>query len=204
MSAATDPLAELVLPALLHKLGNHTQLLANLNTLLGIEGGAELALARGEDLVRASSSVRELGWVMAALASACGADMMLARRERSGLRVLAAFVQEALRRKLRDLHLPREPLPDLAPAAAGGWEVPWALCTLACERALGGPPGTAVDVGCERGAPRGWSLWVAGGVRAEAGEERVRAWLPGAEVESSPERTTLALPDAWLSPAPAA
>ena len=187
------------MPALLHKLNNHTQLLSNLDTLLGMPGGEEVALARGDDLKRASESVHDLGWLMALLASACGADGMMERRNPAGLRVLAEFLREALRRRGDDLVLPGAPLPDVAPHAAQGWQVPWAFGTLVCARLPSGAGPGIVQVTCERDEG-GWTLAFSGGVAPEESPPAL-ARLPEAEVEVDAERTLLRLPREWLTPA---
>jgi hypothetical protein len=122
-----DPLTAALLPVLMHRLNNATQLLLGLNSLLASGGGTHLAERRGADLAQASQAIDEVGWLLGVLASASGADLLLARRARRGLAPVVVAVREALRRCDRELGPSAEPLPDLASGIADGWQVPWGV-----------------------------------------------------------------------------
>ena len=87
-SSAGDPLGAALLPVLLHRLGNAGQLLSALRSVLGLEGGERALHERADDLATTAREVEELGWALAALASASGADLLLARREPRGADIL--------------------------------------------------------------------------------------------------------------------
>lgn len=196
---AGDPLAAALLPVLLHRLGNSTQLLTALNAVAGEEGGARSIEERSPDLARASRSIRELGYVLAVIASASGADLLLERREARGLEPLVGAVRDALRRAGRDLDPPADPLPALAPATGRGWELAWAVgATLwAAGRALA--PGEALAWSLARRGG-GWVLEVRRpaplGLRALA--PLLQRRLPDARLELEEEAWRLSLPGPWL------
>ena len=194
---ALDPLAAALLPVLLHKLNNTTQLLSGFATLLAMRGGQEMLVERTDDLAGASLSVDELGWLLAVLASACGANLLLARREARGLEILVAMLRDALRREHSVVLESCEPLPQLHPAPLDGWQVPWAVGTLLWSS------------GCEleSGARLTWHAAFAdehfvieapASPRSEDAATRVAERLPGAQVTCNTERWRLALPRAWV------
>lgn len=198
---ALDPLASALLPVLLHKLNNTTQLISGFATLLAMRGGEELLVDRSDDLAGASLSVDELGWLLAVLASACGADLLLTRREARGLEILVAMLRDALRRKHSVVLAPCGPLPDLHPAPLDGWQIPWAVGTLLWSS------------GCELepGAQLAWSAAFAkdsfvieapAGTGSAEAAQRVAVRLPGAEVACDADRWRLRLPGAWLQRPP--
>jgi hypothetical protein len=206
-----DPLVATLLPVLMHELTNATQLLATMNTLLGIEGGEQLALSRTRDLARTSSRVDELGWMLAALASAAGADLLLERRERNGISILLAGVRETLRRRGCDLMLPEDPLPELDPNPAsvlgplGGWEIPWAVAALVVSSAQNLPRGKSLSLRLRIGAAGEPTRFSAPcGPPAETLARLVRLRLPGARLDIGTESWSLSIPDAWLNPSSAA
>lgn len=126
--AAGDRLAAALMPVVLHGLNNTTQLLASLNALLALDRSQALFERRAGDVAYAARVVDELGWVLAVLASASGADVLLERRRSAGLRPLLETVRDALRRDGSDLELP-EVLPELEPDVGRGWELPWAVAS---------------------------------------------------------------------------
>lgn len=137
-TTGTDPLARALMPVLLHRLNNATQVLAGWNSLLGLPGAESLLARRADDLAEAAQTADEIGYVLAVLASAAGADLLLERRSAVGLVPLLALVREALRRGGRDLAGPGEDLPRLAAAGGAGWEAAWATAAWlhACGSAL--------------------------------------------------------------------
>jgi len=122
-----DPLTAALLPVLMHRLNNATQLLQGLNSLLALREDASLIERRGADLAHASKTIDEVGWMLAVLASASGADLLLARRDRRGLAPFLTAVHEALRRCDRELAPCNVALPDLSSGVADGWQLPWGI-----------------------------------------------------------------------------
>ena len=172
-----DPLVELLLPSVIHRLGNATQLLTGLNSMLALGDveGRQLVASRGQDLERAGSRATEVGYALAVLGSAQGAELLLARREREGLRWLMGFLAEALRRQ--GLLLSPCELPDLAPGAGDGWRPPWAVARVVLASALHAGEGATVH----------WSLQA----KADAWHLELASPLPAtppATVEASWER----------------
>ncbi len=196
---SSDPLAVALLPVLLHKLAGATQLLSGLNALLGIEGGEEFALTRSDDLGAASKTAHDLGWLMAVLASAGGANLLLERREPRGIEIVLDVLADALRRSGRELRGVGLAPPALAPGALDGWQVPWSVGTLLLSAANDLPPDEPLE----------WSLEPIddGGVRltAKAGDAVARIAplvterLPGARLAVGEGRFALSLPGDWLA-----
>ena len=120
-----DALSEAILPVLLHELANVTQNLTGLHSILAMEGGTELFARRQADLVRSGQLAEDLGWAMAVLGSACGENLLLARREPRGLSILFTLVQKACRREGLDVQPCPPDLPQLAPGCLDGWQLPW-------------------------------------------------------------------------------
>ncbi len=194
-------LSAALFPVLLHKLANATQLLTSLNSLLALDGGAELALSRTEDLARTSSQVEDLGWMLAALASAAGADLVMERREPEALSIFARALREALRRRGRELAVEPDPLPRLAPRAAHGWELPWALGALLYSAGESLPAGAPLRLQWERDPSSERARFRASGgeaVRALAPE--ILSRVPGAEFRSESDSWELTVPLSWLEP----
>jgi hypothetical protein len=186
-----------MLPVLLHRVANATQLLTGLDALLGIDPGA--LEARAGDLACAGERVDEAGWLLALLASAAGAHLLLDRRERAGLGPLVACVRECLRREQHDLAEPQGRLPDLWPGVAAGWQLPWAVGSIlyVAGRSL---PLRETLVWRVEVRSDGASLECYAATSPDL--ERFGAWvsceLPLARVRSAPGATTLHLPRGWL------
>jgi len=122
-----DPLSAALLPVVIHDLNNATQLLTTLNTLLGMPGGERFLTERAGDLASVGEEVFELGWLMAALASSAGDDLLLARRHETGLDVMVDYVRKSLRRQQHDLAQAEAALPRISNTHGAGWEAAWAL-----------------------------------------------------------------------------
>ncbi len=189
-----DALSEAILPVLLHELANVTQNLTGLHSILGMEGGAELFAQRQGDLVRSGQLAEDLGWAMAVLGSACGDNLLLARREPRGLSILFPLVQKACRREGLDVQSCPPDLPQLAPDCLDGWQLPWTLASLLLQ--------STRDGGGD------WSLTPHGGrwifswrAHPSAGTAAAHlvGQLPGAEFAPAGKgRVRLALPGDWL------
>jgi len=192
-----DPLARALMPVVLHQMANATQLLAGLQAVLSMEGGDAMLVERADDLARASLDVEDLGWALAVLGSAVGADLLLARRQPRGLAILLPMVGKALQRAERPMpSVPRD-LPQLAPAALDGWQAPWAVASLllaAGEDANTTPPAWNLSL-----AGEGWRFTVPAGETALARAPSVVERLPGARAEEGAAHLHLILPAAWLS-----
>ena len=67
-SAPADELARALLPALLHRLNNVTQVLAGVNSLVRVSGSSTVLLERADDLRHAGGALEQLGWLVGALA----------------------------------------------------------------------------------------------------------------------------------------
>jgi len=202
-----DPLAEALFPVLIHRLNNATQILSSLNAVLGAEVGDSLLGGSSKDLADASRDVHELGWLLGVLASAGGADLLLERREKQGLRILVHAVRDGLRRQGRDLEQPgggarSELLPSPAPDADDGWQTPWAIGSVLWS------------AGCAlaRGETLRWNLaprdgttprdgtWILACAHAPAEDEltnlaaRIHDALPEARLATADDGCTLVLP----------
>lgn len=192
-----DPLAAALLPVLLHRLGNATQLLTGMNAMLGVEGGEELFARRAGDLAECSARVHELGWALAVLGSGVGADLLLERREPRGLAILIELVGDACRRSgAARVEAPRE-LPRLTPRALNGWELPWVVAALvqAAAREARGP---RLEWDLTEAEDGSWRLSVAGGPALGARAEELVGLLPGAGWSQAEGRGELRLPAEWL------
>ena len=99
---AGERLAAGLLPVLLHRIHNNTQLLVALRSVIDVapEG---LTARSGADLSAAGEDAHEQGWLLGVLAGALGADLLLAREEPRGLEPMLRLVRDGLRREKRDL-----------------------------------------------------------------------------------------------------
>lgn len=141
---AVDALTAGLMPVVIHRLNNATQLLANFQALMQLGGADDLLRDRADDLAETAQTVHELGFVLAVLATASGSSMLGERRERRGVAWMHAAVREGLRRDGRELAEPSAPLPDLAPAVGDGWLVPWAFGTAWYAAGIAAPAGDAL------------------------------------------------------------
>jgi hypothetical protein len=187
-----DPLARALLPLLLEQLGAAT------DDLDGAAGDPRRTLETLGDSGRAA------GWVLGVLSSATGADMLLARREETGLTALLLLVQEALERRGRGLAgMGRPPL--LAPGVGRGWELPWAIGSLLLVGAGSLGDGERLVHAWEHD---GEEVRLVGGGRVDdelrACARRALELLPEARFEELEDAWVLALPAGWLPEARAA
>jgi hypothetical protein len=199
-SDAPAPLAAALLPVLLHRVNNTTQLVTSLNAVLAQGGGSRQASC-GAGLAEAARESDELGWALGVIACGLGADLLLARHERAGLRPLLALVRGALRREGRDALLP-EHLPELEPLGGEGWRTAWAISELVWLAGSSLPRGIALrfELASEAGvhvlrADHGAAAL------AEAGQ-RIERELAGARFACRGEAWSLTLPGPWMRPAP--
>lgn len=122
-----DPLAAALLPVLLHRLNNATQVLTSLNALLSLDERGDVLTARAGDLAHASHQVDELGWQIALVGAASGAPFDVLRRSGATLTSIVAIARECLRREGRDLADCDRPLPTIDGRIADGWQLPWSI-----------------------------------------------------------------------------
>lgn len=194
-----DPWVAGLLPVLLHEFNNQTQLLTGMRAVLDLGGADELFFQRAGDLARAGDRARELGYALAVLGSALGANALLARREARGLRWMLDLVAIAARRREVHLEFDREPTPALAPHALDGWQAPWATAVFLW---LG--VGDADDG--RRAAVARWlvaddashGLEVHPFRFAPERVSRLTAIAPGIEVERTHGGAVLVLPATWI------
>jgi len=192
-----DPLTRALLPVLLHKLGNATQLLTGLNAMLALEGGEDMFAEHAPDLSPCALTLNELGWALAVVASGGGADLLLERREPRGLAILLPLVSGAARRAGGARVSVPSDLPHLAPDALSGWELPWACASLvlaSAEEREGGH----LEWSLEPCASGDWRLALPSGPALDARAQDVLERLPGAEWSLDAGLGVLRLPAAWL------
>ncbi len=193
-----DALTRGLLPTLLHGLGNCTQLISGFSALLEMPGGDEMLEGRASDLGRTGDEVQRLGWLLAALSSASGAELMQTRRDPRGLAWMVDLVRDAARRSGRPLAPSGRTLPDVQPSSPDGWRVPWAVGSLlwAATQDSNGSSDLSWAILPYQG---GWRCAVKGGETVGALLESLTAALPGAEAnQQSCGATTLDLPAEWL------
>jgi hypothetical protein len=198
--AQRDPFAAALLPVLLHGLNNATQVLSSLNALLALDEDGSVLTSRAGDLAHASRQVDDLGWLLALVGSASGADVLMARRERAGLAPLVACVRTVLRKDGRDLSRPERSLPGLATDVADGWQLPWTIGSWlwTSGRSLA-PGGTGAKLEWEIAAHEdAWEL------RCDApwstALEAIAQRLPGLEAaRAAPDASVLRIPLGWLT-----
>ncbi len=107
-------LAEALIPALVHRINNTTQLLVLLRLVLAEPDDGVLTSA-GPSLAHASREAEEQGWLLGLLARSLGTDLLLAREERDGLAATLKLLAEALQRQRKQLALPeRVPMMTMA------------------------------------------------------------------------------------------
>jgi len=198
-SCVGDPLADHLLPVLVHRMNNTTQLLSNLQALGKVSETTDWLSERSEDLADACGDMDRVGYLMAVVASACGADLLLERRESEGLRFVLEAVTDVARREGREIQRPANPLPLQAPHVHDGWQLPWALGSLLLLAALG----------LEEGSRLEWQLleegdsWVlVSSSCVEEGfhglRERLAERLPECRLDVRREGWSWRVPAAWL------
>ncbi|MBL4769739.1 MAG: hypothetical protein JKY61_01000 [Planctomycetes bacterium] len=134
-------LLSLALPVLLHKLANQTQLITGFHAILRMEGSEALVEARSPDLISAGNRVEQVGWLLAALSSGAGHNLMLSRREPRGLTWMVELVHEILRKEGVEAPGFAQAVPSIAPAAPEGWRLPWVVGCMLFEAHQDGEPG---------------------------------------------------------------
>ena len=194
-AAVDSDLCSALLPVLLHRIRNTTQLVTGVNAVLAYEEGGRLSPARSEDLAQAAREADELGWLLAVLSGGLGADLAGQRREPGGLRLSLELVREALRRAGGSLGLATPAAPELAPGGPCA-----ALCLAICELVwISASAAEAPSLGFERSGDA-WLLWMQGAPVGSA--PRALESLAGDLVlEPTDQGWALRIPAAWLAPA---
>ncbi len=132
--AAAGDLSRALLPALLHRLNNVTQVLAGVNSLVRLSGSSAALVERAGDLEHAGAALQRLGWLVGALARGMGTGIGAPREDARALEWLADLLAESLRREGRELRGPVAlPQTDFAES--------WALASRLYDAALALPPG---------------------------------------------------------------
>lgn len=195
--SAPDPLTRALLPVLIHKLGNATQLLTGLNAMLAIDGGEELFEKHTPDLSRCALSLNELGWALATLGTAAGGELLMDRRDPKGLKTLVDLVCDHSRRQPGGrIHPPSCP-PLLTNEALSGWEVPWAICSLLLA---GGSDCTEESLQWSLALTDSgqWELCLPAGDAVQASAPSILTKIPGAEWALDAGSGVLSMPGPWL------
>ena len=133
---AANPLAGALLPVLLHRINNVTQLLTSLNSVLTLaaeegqpSGGGPLDGPRhGGMLVDAATDAEELGWLLGVLGCGLGADLLLQRREARGLDATVRLVVQTLQRDRVELIVePADEWPSLTSDVPSHGDLCWVV-----------------------------------------------------------------------------
>ena len=182
----SDPVSRALLPILLHEVNNATQLLVGLRALLGIPGGEEMFAQRADDLARTSRTMDDLGFALAVIATAGGANMLMARRLDRGLEILWSLAVRSIQRDGQGT-VTGEP-PRIAPRALDGWQVPWA--------------GAALVIAGQYQVNT-WRWESSGHLLGDAEIERdalraIAERVPGSELHATAGETRWSLPAAWI------
>lgn len=128
--ASSDPLVAALLPAVVHEVNNATQLLVGLKAMLEIPGGDALFASRANDLAATSTRMSDLGFAMAVLATASGADMLMARRDARSIEILWSLAIKTVQRDTGlEIDVSGSP-PRTRPDALDGWQVAWSAASL--------------------------------------------------------------------------
>lgn len=189
-----DPLAAELLDVLF---GEVRAVTARLQALLRGEPVAPIDAA---ELNEAGDAAERIGWQLAVLFSAGGADVLSARRERAGLGPFLELVQRALARIDRRLELPAG-LPALG-TVGRGWEAPWLIGAVLFEAGRRLAPGARVPWSLEPAGPEARAHRLVVSAPPDRGldnriEELARL-VPGTKIGGNDERRVLALPEPWL------
>jgi hypothetical protein len=198
-----ERLAAALLPVLLHRVQNTTQLLIGVRTLLELAPG-ELPPARADDLVAAGDAAQEQGWLLGVLGASLGADLLLGRHEPRGLEAMLRLVRDAARRNGRDLAW--TPTPRLR-ARGGGGPTEAQLCTAIAalawtaleELERGGSLALEFEVGSASARLRGSA---GAGEALDAALAELAGTLASSALERDGPRWSVALPPDRIENAP--
>lgn len=202
MSEEREPTNEVtaaMLPPLLHRIQNTTQLLLALRSLIG-RAGAGLPEELGQSLAEASRAADEQGWLIGLLARSMGSDVLLAREERDALRISLRLVSDWARQSRGQLELPKD-WPRLALANGAPRSAELALDTLELVwRSLAPEQVSRLSI-VRSGAFVQLVLEAAACEQAPSVFARSSLARAGARFECRPGSWTLSLPAAWFEAA---
>lgn len=191
-------LAAALIPALVHRINNTTQLLVVLRSVLA-EPDEDVLASAGPDLAHAARDAEEQGWLLGLLARSMGTDLLLAREERGGLGATLHLLAEALRRERKQLEIPSS-LPSMTLAAGCPRSAELCLDVAAlvwesCEPLAGA---FALSVARERDV---WCLRLSRAdlSRAQAEFSQGECARRGAQLIGDGDGWRLELPIAWLT-----
>lgn len=143
--AIGERLAAGLLPALLHRVQNTTQLLVGLRALVEIAPD-DVPERCCDGLCDASRETHTSGWLMGLLAGALGADMLRSREERGGLEPVLTWLRDSLRRREIVLEFRSDELPQLGVGAKESAEFCLTLMALVWESSVELPHGSRVEI----------------------------------------------------------
>lgn len=191
-------LAEALIPVLVHRINNTTQLLVVLRSMLAEPDDGLLATA-GPSLAHAARDAEEQGWLLGLLARSLGTDLLLAREERDGLGATLKLLAEALRRQRKQLAVPAS-LPTMTLAEGGPRSAVLCLDLAALVWESCEPLDGAVSLSLAR-EERCWSLRLSRGdmERARAEFEACECAARGAKLLGDGAGWRLELPLEWLA-----
>ncbi|MEM1449616.1 MAG: hypothetical protein AAF957_21300 [Planctomycetota bacterium] len=195
-ASTSDPVARTLIPVLVHEVNNTTQLLVGLRALLDLPGGEELFSKRADELARASQQMDDLGFALAVLATANGANMLLARRNRRAVEILWSLAVRSLERSGEARVSCEGAPPSVAPSALDGWQAPWSAAALL----LTASEHCGVETWRWRWGDDGALVGRSGGSGELAADaiDAIASRVPGATIESRAGEVEWRLPDAWL------
>jgi hypothetical protein len=200
-TAERDALAGVMLPALLHRLNNATQILTSVNALATLTKDPRVFAERAQDLAAAAEMIDELGWSLGVLAAGSGTNLLFARRSRAGLAVFVAALRDALRRTGNELPEPSVALPEVELHARDGWPPVWAVGAWLCA-AYDGLQARTHSAWCLRLEGDAWRVEVPALRAAELaralGHIRSRVAESRGETATGPTAALL-LPAAWFT-----
>lgn len=186
-----------LLPALLHDVNNATQLLVGLKAMLEIPGGESMFAKRVDDLARTSARMDDLGFALAVLSTAGGANMLMARREPRSIEILWELTLKALQRAGGDpIDVVGEP-PRTVPDALGGWQLAWSVAALLMACAARSGHSDWSWIWSEDGSLEGRSASAA--TLEEGALRSIAERAPGLVLEGTPGRALWRAPDHWLA-----
>lgn len=195
---SSDPLVARLLPAVVHEVNNATQLLVGLKAMLEIPGGDRLFAARANDLASTSTRMGDLGFAMAVLATAAGADMLMARRDPRAIEILWALAVKAVQRDAGGAMEITGTPPRTRPDALDGWQLAWSAASLPILCAEAGEALSWSWTWSDQGSLIGTAAGAHG--PAQAALEGLTSRTPGLVLDCTPGRIEwIPRPD-WLEP----
>ncbi len=196
-----EQLAAALLPTLLHRVNNTTQLIVAVRALAALQP-LQLPERSSHDLAHAAHESHVNGWLLGVLARGLGADLLLARENYDGLLPTLELVREALLRERCELAFAVEELPRLCrcPDAPDSADLCASIAALLCTSAGSLGATKRVALAFVRGAMQ-HALNVDAGWCAELRTtfEDLDLQRRGCELRAESQGWSLRIPAAWLS-----